>query len=65
MTHATMRPPGELTWADSPTPHATSDAAAPEHEGGPIRGLVNGVRLMLQVVAVVVGGSWLAVQVLG
>jgi hypothetical protein len=65
MSHATMRPPGELTWADSPTPHACSDAPDAQPEGGPILGLVNGVRLMLQVVAVVVGSIWLAVQVLG
>lgn len=65
MSHATMRPPGELTWADSPTPHACSDAPDAQREGGPIRGLVNGVRLMLQVAAFVFVGSWAAVQVLG
>lgn len=58
------RPPGELTWADRPTPFAANDAAAPA-EGNAIRGLIHGLRLMFDVAILIGAFVFLAVWILG
>ncbi|MFM1991310.1 MAG: hypothetical protein RJA99_4267 [Pseudomonadota bacterium] len=61
--NAPLRPPGELTWADRPTPAAANDPTAAE--GNPIRGLIVGLRMMFDACVAILLGVWLAVWMLG
>lgn len=59
-----LRPPGELTWADRPTPFAANDANGPA-EGKAIRGLILGLQLMLRAAAYIFAFVFGAVWILG